>query len=40
MLMTIAKQRRIIEALQVKAVIDPAQEVAFRVQFLKDYVLA
>ena len=32
--MTTAKQRRIMDALQTKAVIDPAQEVAFRVQFL------
>ncbi len=35
--MTTAKQRHIIEALHAKAAIDPAQEVAFRVQFLKDY---
>jgi NAD+ synthase len=38
--MTTAKQRRIMEALQTKAAIDPAQEVAFRVQFLKDYLLS
>ena len=38
--MTTAQQRRIMEALQTKTVIDPAQEVAFRVQFLKDYLLA
>lgn len=38
--MTTAKQRQIIEALHTKAVIDPAQEVAFRVQFLKDYLIA
>lgn len=37
--MTTAKQRQIIEALHTKAAIDPAQEVAFRVQFLKDYLL-
>jgi len=40
MLMTTAKQRRIMEALHTKAAIDPAQEVAFRVQFLKDYLLS
>jgi NAD+ synthase len=39
MLMTTANQRLIIEALHTKAAIDPAQEVAFRVQFLKDYLL-
>jgi NAD+ synthase len=38
--MTTAKQRRIMEALHTKAAIDPAQEVAFRVQFLQDYLLA
>jgi NAD+ synthase len=38
--MTTAKKRRIMEALQTKAVIDPAQEVAFRVQFLKDYLIS
>ncbi len=38
--MTTANQRRIMEALHTKAVIDPAQEVAFRVQFLQDYLLA
>ena len=38
--MTTAKQRRIMEALHTKAAIDPAQEVAFRVQFLKDYLLS
>jgi NAD+ synthase len=37
--MTSAKQRQIIEALHTKAAIDPAQEVAFRVQFLKDYLI-
>jgi NAD+ synthase len=36
--MTTAKQRQIIETLHSKAEIDPAQEVAFRVQFLKDFV--
>jgi NAD+ synthase len=39
MLMTTAKQRQIIEALHTKATIDPAQEVAFRVQFLKNYLI-
>src|SRR5258708_8739063 len=34
--MTMAKQRRIMEALHTKAALDPAQEVAFRVQCLKD----
>jgi NAD+ synthase len=38
--MTTAKKRRIMEALHTKAVIDPAQEVAFRVQFLKDYLIS
>jgi NAD+ synthase len=38
--MTTAKQRRIMEALHTKAVIDPAQEVAFRVQFLQDYLIS
>ena len=38
--MTTAKQRRIMEALHTKAAIDQAQEVAFRVQFLKDYLSA
>ena len=38
--MTTANQRRIMEALHTKAAIDPAQEVAFRVQFLKDYLLS
>jgi len=38
--MTTANQRRIMEALHTKAVIDPAQEVAFRVQFLQDYLLS
>jgi NAD+ synthase len=37
--MVTAKQRQIIEALHTKAAIDPAQEVAFRVQFLKDYLI-
>lgn len=37
--MTTAKQRQIIEALHTKAAIDPVQEVAFRMQFLKDYLL-
>ena len=37
--MTTAKQRQIAEALHIKVAIDPAQEVAFRVQFLKDYLL-
>lgn len=35
--MVTANQRRIIEALHAKPSIDPAQEVAFRTQFLKDY---
>ena len=38
--MTTAKQRRIMEALHTKAAIDPAEEVTFRVQFLKDYLSA
>jgi NAD+ synthase len=38
--MTTAKQRRIMEALHTKAALDPAQEVAFRVQFLKDYLIS
>ena len=38
--MTTAKQRRIMGALQTKAASDPAQEVAFRVQFLKDYLFS
>jgi len=38
--MTSAQQRRIMEALHTKAAIDPAQEVAFRVQFLQGYLLA
>jgi NAD+ synthase len=37
--MTTAKQRQITEALHVKTAIDPVQEVAFRVQFLKDYLI-
>ncbi len=37
--MTTAKQRQIIEVLHTKAAIDPSQEVAFRVQFLKDYLI-
>ncbi len=37
--MTTAKQKQISEVLHTKAAIDPAQEVAFRVQFLKDYLL-
>lgn len=37
--MTTAKQRQIIETLHSRATIDPAREVAFRVQFLKDYLL-
>jgi len=36
--MTTIEQGRIIETLHAKAIIDPAQEVAFRVQFLQDYV--
>lgn len=35
--MTTIEQRRITETLHVKETIDPAQEVAFRVQFLQDY---
>lgn len=35
--MSTAKQRQIIEALHVKPALDPEQEVAFRVHFLKDY---
>jgi len=35
--MTTTKQERIIETLHTKATIDPAEEVAFRVKFLKDY---
>jgi NAD+ synthase len=35
--MTTAKQRQIIAALQVKPEIDPAEEVAFRIQFVQDY---
>ncbi len=38
--MTTAKQRQIMEALHTKAALDPAQEVAFRVQFLKDYLVS
>ena len=38
--MTTAKQRRIMEALHTKAALDPAQEVAFRAQFLKDYLIS
>ncbi len=38
--MTTAKQRQIMEALHTKAEIDPAQEVVFRVQFLKDYLIS
>lgn len=37
--MTTAKQRHIIETLHTKTAIEPAQEVAFRVQFLKDYLV-
>lgn len=37
--MTTMKQRRIIEALHAKAIVDPAEEVAFRVKFLKDYLI-
>src|SRR5215472_13207066 len=40
MVMTTAKQQRIMEALHIKAAIDPAHEVAFRVQFLKDYLIS
>jgi NAD+ synthase len=36
--MATAKQREIIAALHVKPEIDPAEEVALRIQFLKDYV--
>ena len=36
--MTTTQQGRIIETLHTKATIDPAEEVAFRVKFLKDYV--
>ncbi|MGH2495065.1 MAG: ammonia-dependent NAD(+) synthetase [Ktedonobacteraceae bacterium] len=36
--MTTTQQGRIIETLHSKAAIDPAEEVAFRVKFLKDYV--
>ncbi|GCE03099.1 ammonia-dependent NAD(+) synthetase [Dictyobacter aurantiacus] len=36
--MTTVEQKNIIEALHTKAVIDPEEEVASRVQFLKDYV--
>ncbi len=35
--MTTAAQGRIIDALHTKAKIDPAEEVAFRVKFLQDY---
>jgi NAD+ synthase len=35
--MATTKQRHVIEALHVRAVIDPAEEVAFRVRFLQDY---
>ena len=35
--MTTTKQERIIETLHTKVAIDPAEEVAFRVKFLKDY---
>ena len=38
--MTTAQQRRIMEALHTKVGIDPAQEVTFCVQFLKDYLLS
>ena len=37
--MTTAIQKQIIEALHAKANIDPAEEVALRVQFLKDYLI-
>ncbi|GLV56486.1 NH(3)-dependent NAD(+) synthetase [Dictyobacter sp. S3.2.2.5] len=36
--MTTTRQKNIMEALHTKAVIDPEEEVASRVQFLKDYV--
>jgi NAD+ synthase len=35
--MASARQERIIQALSVKAPIDPAEQILFRVQFLKDY---
>jgi NAD+ synthase len=35
--MTTTKQQHIIETLHVRATIDPAEEVAFRVRFLQDY---
>lgn len=35
--MTTTKQRQVIEALHVRASIEPAAEVAFRVRFLQDY---
>ncbi|HEU0003845.1 MAG TPA: ammonia-dependent NAD(+) synthetase [Ktedonobacteraceae bacterium] len=38
--MTTTKQEQIIETLHTKATIDPAEEVAFRVEFLKNYVTA
>jgi NAD+ synthase len=37
--MATAKQREVIAALQVKPEIDPAEEVAFRIQFLQDYLI-
>ena len=37
--MTTTKQERIIETLHTKATIDPAEEVTFRVKFLKDYLI-
>src|SRR5690242_12365005 len=37
--MTTATQRRILEALQTKATIDPAEEVAVRIKFLQDYLI-
>ncbi|MDQ2714920.1 MAG: ammonia-dependent NAD(+) synthetase [Chloroflexota bacterium] len=37
--MTTTKQEQIIETLHTKATIDPAEEVALRVTFLKDYVM-
>nr|BBH87554.1 NH(3)-dependent NAD(+) synthetase [Thermosporothrix sp. COM3] len=37
--MTISPQRTIIEALHTKASIDPAEEIRFRIDFLKDYLL-
>jgi NAD+ synthase len=37
--MTTTIQKSIIEALHVKATIDPAAEVAFRIRFLKEYLL-